>query len=98
MSNPSDADKEFKATITSKGQITLPARVRKFWDLKPGDQVSFGRLRHDGGAVRPIRRRSLFERLDELTLPPLGRPLTQADIDEAIAKAMEEKERRSRGT
>jgi AbrB family looped-hinge helix DNA binding protein len=98
MSKAPIADKEFKATITSKGQITLPASVRKFWDLKPGDQVSFGRLQREGGAIRPLRRRSLFERLDELKLPSLGRPLTQTDIDDAVAKAMIEKERRSRGT
>lgn len=98
MSKASGVDKEFKATITSKGQITLPASMRKFWDLKPGDQVSFGRLQRDGGSIRPIRRRSVFERLDELKLPSLGRPLTQADIDEAVAQAMIEKERRSRGT
>jgi AbrB family looped-hinge helix DNA binding protein len=98
MSKASMADKEFKATITSKGQITLPASVRKFWDLKPGDQVSLGRLRQDAGTIRPIRRRSIFERLDELKLPSLGRALTQDDIDDAVAKAMIEKERRSRGT
>jgi antitoxin PrlF len=98
MSKAPIAEEEFKATLTSKGQITLPARVRKFWDLKPGDQVSLGRLRREGGDIRPIHRRSLFERLDELKLPSIGRPLTQADIDEAVAEAMIEKDRRSRGT
>ena len=29
------------ATITSKGQITLPAQHRKAWGLKPGDQIAF---------------------------------------------------------
>ena len=35
---------KFEATLTSKGQITVPADVRKFWNLKPGDQIRFGRL------------------------------------------------------
>ena len=36
-----------------------------------------------GAAAQRRRKRSIFERLDELKLPPLGRPLTQKDIDEA---------------
>jgi AbrB family looped-hinge helix DNA binding protein len=30
-----------KATITSKGQITIPVRVRKRLNLKPGDVLDF---------------------------------------------------------
>lgn len=30
-----------KATITSKGQITIPVRVRRRLGLKPGDVVDF---------------------------------------------------------
>jgi AbrB family looped-hinge helix DNA binding protein len=41
-------------------------------------------------------RHSIFDHLDELTLPSLGRPLTQADIDAAIGEAMEEQEQRIR--
>ena len=43
-----------------------------------------------------VSRHSIFDRLDKLTLPSLGRPLTQADIDAAIGEAMEEQERRIR--
>lgn len=46
------------------------------------------------GQITPpaaLRRRSIFERLDELKLPYFGRPLTQEDIDESIAAAMLEK-------
>jgi AbrB family looped-hinge helix DNA binding protein len=91
MGKESSAEKEFRATITSKGQITVPADVRKLWNLKPGDQIGFGRLEPSEGKIRPIRRRSIFERMDELKLPSPGRPLTQADIDESVAEAMREK-------
>ncbi len=29
------------STITSKGQITIPADIRKRLDLKPGDKIDF---------------------------------------------------------
>jgi hypothetical protein len=48
--------------------------------------------------IEPRRNRRIFERLDELKLPLLGRPLTQDDIESAIAEAMIEKDRLSRGT
>ena len=37
-----------QATITSKGQITIPIEVRRKLDLKPGDRVDFV-LDHAGG-------------------------------------------------
>ena len=30
-----------KATLTSKGQLTVPVELRRRWDLKPGDQIDF---------------------------------------------------------
>ena len=88
------------ATITSKGQITLPAQHRKAWGLKPGDQIAFDPPEGKSVRIEPRRKRSIFERLDELKLPSLGRPLTQKDIDNSVAEAMAEKYgalRRKRG-
>jgi AbrB family looped-hinge helix DNA binding protein len=79
------------ATLTSKGQITVPAQHRKAWGLKPGDQIAFDPPTGKSVRIEPRRKRSIFERLDELKLPPLGRPLTQKDIDDSIAEAMAEK-------
>ena len=79
------------ATITSKGQITLPAQHRKAWGLKPGDQIAFDPPKGKLVRIEPRRKRSIFERIDELKPPPLGRPLTQKDIDDSIGEAMVEK-------
>jgi AbrB family looped-hinge helix DNA binding protein len=58
-----------RSTLTSKGQITLPAELRRRWNLKPGDRLDFS-LEADGRVVlRKWVRRSILEIGD--TLPPL---------------------------
>ena len=42
--------KAFRAKITSKNQLTLPAGVSAFLEAQPGDQVTF--LIEDDGSVR----------------------------------------------
>jgi len=79
------------ATITSKGQITLPTQHRKAWGLKPGDQIAFDPPHGKSVRIEPRRKRSIFEQIDDLKLPPLGRPLTRKDIDDSIGEAMVEK-------
>lgn len=79
------------ATLTSKGQITIPADIREKWNLKAGDKISFENLTPEKGTIRPERRRSIFDRLDKLQQPKLGRPLTQKALDDAIGEAVREK-------
>lgn len=40
----------FEATITSKGQVTLPVRLRSALGLKPGDRIVFHR--NEAGVVQ----------------------------------------------
>jgi AbrB family looped-hinge helix DNA binding protein len=87
---------EADATITSKGQITVPAEIREKLGVKIGDRLRFHLTKSGRLTVTPIRRRSIFDRLDELKLPSIGRPVTREDIDAAIGEAMEEQERRIR--
>ncbi len=73
-------NKEFIATLTSKGQVTIPVEVRKQLGLAPQDKVVF-RLVEDNkveleplamtledayGSVPPIRRPEDFEALKEI--------------------------------
>jgi len=86
------------ATVTSKHQVTIPVEIRERLGVKPGDRLRFhlsdsGRL-----TVTVIHPRSIFDRLDELKLPPLDRPVTGADIDSAVGEAMTEQEERVRGS
>jgi antitoxin PrlF len=82
------------ATLTSKGQVTIPAGIRKRLGVQPGDQLRF-ELAHSGQlTVTAIRRRSIFEQMDELKLPSIGRPVERADIDRAIADEVAERHAR----
>lgn len=60
------------ATITSKGQVTIPKRIRDELDLDAGTEVEF-RLEADG-TIRIRRKRPPMERLRAAreTLAPLG--------------------------
>jgi AbrB family looped-hinge helix DNA binding protein len=56
------------ATVTSKGQVTLPKSVRDYLGLKAGSAVSFERLASGEIVLRPVKRRvrtraSVFARL-----------------------------------
>lgn len=83
------------ATLTSKGQVTIPAAIRQRLGVKAGDQLRF-RLSTSGDlTVIPIRRRSIFERLDELKLPSVGRPVTKADIEDSVGQTVTERYQRS---
>ena len=84
-------------TLSSKGQLTLPAALRKLWALKAGDRLSvqFG---PDGRATmtKRVRRSILDSRKDLAPLRP-QRPVTQKDIDRAVGDAMTAQDLRTRG-
>ncbi len=85
---------EAEATLTSKGQVTVPADIRQRLDLKPGDKLRF-RVSDSGELTIEARhRRSIFDSLADLALPPLGRPIEQAEIDDAVAAAVRERQTR----
>lgn len=83
----------FEATLTSKGQVTVPVEVRDRLGLKEGDKLEFyfdirGRL-----VVRPrnLSPSAVFENAPRRKREP--RAMTD---DEAIATAITAKDRRTR--
>jgi antitoxin PrlF len=72
------------ATLTSKGQLTLPAPVREAMGVAPGDKVRFARSEGEGFLVTPVRR------ADVLTLDgafAAGKRLGTLDIRELRRRA-----------
>jgi antitoxin PrlF len=83
----------FEATVTSKGQITIPAQLRAHLNLKDGDKVEFY-ADHEGRIIMRPRNRSAAAFLAALE-PRTPDPSISSD-DEAIAKAVGERDARSR--
>lgn len=80
------------STLTSKGQITLPASLRDRLALKPGDLVEFFDG-HDGSIKMRVRAKSASALAGLLAhLKPDPR---YADDDDAIAAEVEARDERS---
>lgn len=59
------------AKVTSKGQITIPQKVRTFLGLRPGDSVVF-ESGEDGVRVRPESRENVFEKYRGIGTPGIS--------------------------
>ena len=70
-----------QATITSKGQITLPKALRERLHLAPGDRVEL--IVDDNDVVRMVPRTTSVTRLKGM-LPRPARPVSLEDIEAAI--------------
>jgi antitoxin PrlF len=84
----------YQTKISSKGQFTVPAAVREHFDLKTGDIVDFYIDDADRSVRLLVRNKSIFDRLEDLKLPSLGRPVTVEEMDEAIGDYLAEKHER----
>ena len=79
------------ATVTSKGQVTLPAPIRERLGVTAGDRLDFDLSASGKLTVTAVKRRSIFENFDEVKLPPRQRPHARKDLDDAITAAVTEK-------
>ena len=73
-----------QATITSKGQVTVPKPIRDKLHLEPGDKIDF-MLDEDSG-VRVVPVTASVTQLKGMVAKPEF-PVSLAEMDEAIAKA-----------
>jgi antitoxin PrlF len=76
------------ATMTSKGQLTVPKEVRALLDLKPGDRVE---LIPDGKGRVVMRRAKIRSVTDLFGILPAGcLPATNEELDDIIGEAIVE--------
>lgn len=53
------ADKKTSGRMTSKGQVTIPAEIRKNMGLEEGDRLEFVREKSGTYAVKPVKKKSI---------------------------------------
>ena len=81
--------KTSQATITSKGQVTIPQEVRNELRLATGDRLNFVRLDDGNYAIVPVK--GSIRALEGILKRSGRRPVTVAEMEEAIeAGASEE--------
>ena len=82
-----------EATMTSKGQVTVPKAIRDRLNLKTGDKLEF--IEINGQVVLNARNLRAIDLAGILGPPPSGKSLTIEEIDDAIAEAAIERYERS---
>jgi len=73
------------ATVTSKGQVTIPKGIRDRLKLKKGARVRFTE-NADGSVTLRAQTRSIFDMVGMLK-PKQGRHVTVAEMNEAVRRA-----------
>lgn len=78
------AAQSFEATITSKGQVTIPQEIRERLRLRSGQKLQF--IVEEGNRVAVV---PVYRRLSELAgiLPKPKRTVSLEEMDEAIRQA-----------
>jgi AbrB family looped-hinge helix DNA binding protein len=81
------------ATMTSKGQITIPIKVRKALGLKPGVRIDFYEVEDGEYVIRPktgsiMEMEGCFQKLGYK--PSAGNAPTIEEMDQAVRDAVAE--------
>lgn len=74
----------WEATISPKGQVTIPKEMREALDLRPGDQLIYSVV--DGEVIITPKNVDFKDLAGLLGSPPNG-PATLDEIDAAVLKA-----------
>ena len=83
-----------KATVTSKGQVTLPKPIRDALGIDAGTILDFELDTKGGLAVRKVKNDPLS--IVGMFHKPGRKPATLEDMDQAITEAVLERHRRAR--
>ncbi|SMO57572.1 AbrB/MazE/SpoVT family DNA-binding domain-containing protein [Gracilimonas mengyeensis] len=77
------------ATLTSKGQVTIPKKIRDKLNLKPGDKINFD-IEAEGDVKMSTSKKSILEAAGKLHRPG-QKPLSQEEMDEKLAEYVRDK-------
>jgi antitoxin PrlF len=77
-------DKYIPSTITSKGQVTIPAEVRRYLGVNTNDKIAFVITSQGNVLLAPPRYRSIADLAG--AAGKLPQPLTDQDIKSIVAE------------
>ena len=77
------------ATLTTKGQVTIPKKIREVLKLHTGDKIEFIVTEKREAIIRPVSKKvdDIFCKLHS----PDRKPVTLEAMDDAIRNRMKEK-------
>lgn len=82
----------YQTTMTSKGQVTIPADIRRKLGLKPGQSIQF-EFRGDEAVVKAQTWQADLDKLQKKLATHMKKhgitPLSNTELDDAINKAAE---------
>jgi AbrB family looped-hinge helix DNA binding protein len=78
-----------QAKVTSKGQITIPKKIREKLNINPGDKVKFITDESDG--VKIITQKKPIEELKGILHRPDQKSRTIHEMNEGITEYLKEK-------
>lgn len=81
-----------RSTLTSKGQITVPKKVREHLHLSKGDRVDF--VIEEDGTVRVEPARLSLRELEGALARPGRAPVSLEEMDAAVARRHGERDGR----
>jgi len=78
----------FSSRLTSKGQVTVPAKIRRALGAEEGDEIVFTLAEGDAAIVRVIKRRQLLDLYGSLSASRAfpGRDAVRSAVREAVAR------------
>ena len=86
-----------RARLSSKGQLTIPAEIRRRYDLKTGDEVQFV-AEERGAYLVPLKRKSLMDLYGAIKVdrPWPGKERAREMVGRMLADELRRKTRRER--
>lgn len=82
------------ARVTSKGQITIPAEIRRALGIDQGDDLQFAVTSERSAELRVVKRRRLSELYGALPVarPLPGREEVREEVGRVLGKALRSKQ------
>lgn len=78
-----------QAKVTSKGQITIPKKIREKLNISPGDKINF--VEENDGEIKIYPQKKSIERLKGILHRPDQKALSIEEMNEGVTEYLKQK-------